>query len=102
MLTKLLVLTTLLVPASGAPRAAATSAHASPAVAPAVSALFFPGLFLQNDAAGKVVTAETVVAEVQKFYRNTTNLTAKFRQTTVQKAFGRKETSDGKVFIKKP
>jgi outer membrane lipoprotein carrier protein len=72
MLTQLLVLTSLLLP---------------------------PNLFFQPK---KVVTAQDVVTEVQKFYKSTTNLTAKFRQTTLAKAFGRKEVSDGMVYIKKP
>lgn len=46
--------------------------------------------------AGKIVDA------VQKFYQDTPQFTATFRQTTVLGTFGRQQTNDGKVYLKKP
>jgi len=46
--------------------------------------------------AGKIVDA------VQKFYQDTPQLTAKFRQTVVSGTFGKTTISDGQVYLKKP
>lgn len=46
--------------------------------------------------------ANGVVDKVQAFYVDTAHLRAKFRQTVVNKTFGRKTISDGRVYIKKP
>ncbi len=58
-----------------------------------------------NLAGTRVATAATaaeVVAEVQKFYADIKQVTAKFRQEVTNATFGKKSTSDGKVWIKKP
>ncbi len=47
-------------------------------------------------------TASDVVDEVQKFYKDIKQVTAKFRQEVVNATFGKSTTSDGKVWIKKP
>ena len=46
--------------------------------------------------------ASTIVNEVQRFYRSTQQLTAKFRQTTMNKTFGIPKANDGRVYLKKP
>ena len=46
--------------------------------------------------------ADKVVDAVQKFYQATPQFTAKFRQTTVLGAFGKTQTNDGRVYLKKP
>jgi len=46
--------------------------------------------------------AVKIIDEVQKFYQATPQLTAKFRQTTTLGAFGRSQTNDGQVYLKKP
>ena len=50
----------------------------------------------------QAVTADTIVDQVQKFYQATPQLTAKFRQTTMNATFGVPQVSDGKVYLKKP
>jgi len=62
-------------------------------------ALNLPTLFPQTK---KSPTADEVVDRVQEFYKDTKQLSAKFRQVTFQKVMGRKQTSDGVVYIKKP
>lgn len=47
-------------------------------------------------------SATRVVADVQKFYNQTKQYQAIFRQTYTNKAFGQKTVKDGKVYIKKP
>jgi outer membrane lipoprotein carrier protein len=46
--------------------------------------------------------AQRIVDAVQKFYQDTPQLTATFRQTTVLGAFGKTQTNDGTVYLKKP
>jgi outer membrane lipoprotein-sorting protein len=46
--------------------------------------------------------AEKIVDEVQKFYQDTPQLTAKFRQTVKSGTFGKTTISDGQVYLKKP
>lgn len=46
--------------------------------------------------------ADEVVKGVQDFYKKTSQLTAKFRQTNVNKTFGLPTVNDGKVYLKKP
>jgi outer membrane lipoprotein carrier protein len=46
--------------------------------------------------------AEPVVKGVQNFYKNTQQLTAKFRQSFYNKTFGLPKVNDGKVYLKKP
>ncbi|HKE19051.1 MAG TPA: outer membrane lipoprotein carrier protein LolA, partial [Kofleriaceae bacterium] len=53
-------------------------------------------------AAGSSAEAEKLVDRVQKFYQATPQFTAKFRQTTVLGAFGKTQTNDGRVYLKKP
>lgn len=50
----------------------------------------------------QAVTADTLVGKVQSFYKATPQLTAKFRQTTMNATFGVPQVSDGKVYLKKP
>ncbi|HUS65504.1 MAG TPA: outer membrane lipoprotein carrier protein LolA [Kofleriaceae bacterium] len=50
----------------------------------------------------QAVTANDLVDKVQKFYQSTAQLTAKFRQTTMNATFGLPQQSDGKVYLKKP
>ncbi len=68
-----------------------------------LAVLFFliPPFFPQNKVATPVTSAQ-VVAEVQKFYKNTKQLSAKFRQVTKQKVIGRSEESNGRMYIQKP
>ncbi len=51
---------------------------------------------------GSSAEAVKIVDAVQKFYQATPQLTAKFRQTTVLGAFGKAQTNDGQVYLKKP
>ena len=46
--------------------------------------------------------AVAVAAKVQAFYDRTKDLTARFRQTYTYAGFGRKQTSSGKLSVKKP
>lgn len=46
--------------------------------------------------------AEKIIDEVQKFYQDTPQLTAKFRQTFKSGTFGKTTISDGQVYLKKP
>ncbi len=46
--------------------------------------------------------ADDVVMRVQEVYRNTRQLTAKFRQKVLNKTFGLPSTSDGKMYFKRP
>jgi len=46
--------------------------------------------------------ANQIVDAVQKFYQDTPQLTAKFRQTVVSGTFGKTTVSDGQVYLKKP
>jgi outer membrane lipoprotein carrier protein len=50
----------------------------------------------------QAVTADVIVTKVQEFYQRTPQLTAKFRQLTMNATFGVPQTSDGKVYLKKP
>jgi outer membrane lipoprotein carrier protein len=50
----------------------------------------------------QAVTADAVVDRVQEFYQKTPQLTAKFRQTTMNATFGVPQVSDGRVYLKKP
>ena len=50
----------------------------------------------------QAVTADVIVGKVQAFYKATPQLTAKFRQTTMNATFGVPQVSDGKVYLKKP
>jgi outer membrane lipoprotein carrier protein len=47
-------------------------------------------------------SAAAIVTGVQDFYKNTQQLTAKFRQSTVNKTFGVPKMNDGKVYLRKP
>lgn len=47
-------------------------------------------------------TADEVVDQVQKFYADIKQVSAKFRQINTNATFGRTTTQDGKVWIKKP
>ena len=48
------------------------------------------------------VTAADLVKKVQEFYKATPQLSAKFRQTTMNVTFGVPTMSDGRVYLKKP
>jgi outer membrane lipoprotein carrier protein len=52
--------------------------------------------------AGAAADANKIVDAVQKFYQDTPQLTATFRQTVVTGAFGKTTVSDGHVYLKKP
>jgi outer membrane lipoprotein carrier protein len=69
---------------------AAPAAPAAPASAP-VAASSAPAL----DAAG-------VMEGVQRFYQTTSDFKARFKQTFLNKAHGRTQVSEGRVFFKKP
>ena len=77
-------------------------------VAPATPSLLQASIFDPNALAGiplgqgKRLSADQVVGKVQAFYKDTRQLKAKFRQTVVNKTFGKKNVSDGWVYIKKP
>jgi outer membrane lipoprotein carrier protein len=64
------------------------------------------GVDLTTSTAGMVVasadTADEVVENVQKFYKDIERVTAKFRQTVTNPTFGRTTKTDGVVWIKKP
>ena len=59
-------------------------------------------VFVRPVRVAQAVTATTVVDKVQDFYKKTPQLTAKFRQTTMNATFGVPQVSDGKVYLKKP
>jgi outer membrane lipoprotein carrier protein len=48
------------------------------------------------------MSADTVVAEVQKFYAGIKQVTASFRQSVTNNTFGSTKTSDGTVWLMKP
>ena len=96
-------------PAPRAVKTALAPAAATPAPAPVGLA---PGLRAQavdkasSPTAGAIRVApnaaDEVVKGVQDFYRNTQQLTAKFRQSFYNKTFGLPKVNDGKVYLKKP
>ncbi len=61
-----------------------------------------PALLATVPAVAGRLDADQVVGRVQAFYKKTTHLIAKFRQTYTNKTFGTTTVSDGKVYIKKP
>jgi outer membrane lipoprotein-sorting protein len=52
--------------------------------------------------AAPVSTASDLVARVQAFYAGNNHMTAKFRQELYNPAFGRRTTTDGKMWIARP
>jgi outer membrane lipoprotein carrier protein len=63
------------------------------------------GILVSDTSAVRVAAADdanAVVDEVQKFYADIKQVTAKFRQVVTNATFGRSTTSDGKVWIQKP
>lgn len=76
--------------------AQATPAPAAAPTAPARPSTPAPARPIASAEAAKIVDA------VQKFYQDTPQFTATFRQTTVLGTFGRTQTNDGKVYLKKP
>lgn len=46
--------------------------------------------------------ASQIVSKVQAFYKNTTQFSAVFRQTYVNKGFGDKSIKDGRLYVQKP
>jgi outer membrane lipoprotein-sorting protein len=46
--------------------------------------------------------ANQIVGKVQAFYKNTTQFTAAFRQTYINKGFGDKSIKDGRLYVQKP
>jgi outer membrane lipoprotein carrier protein len=105
-----LVLMTLAIPpaapASAAP-AVAELASAAPAARPMGFVLgaiadILPLQVKPLEVKGDRLGADQVVGKVQDFYKGTSHLRAKFRQTVTNTTFGRTSTSDGRVYIKKP
>jgi outer membrane lipoprotein carrier protein len=47
-------------------------------------------------------TADSVVADVQKFYANVNQVTAQFREYVTVSTFGTTKSSDGKLYLMKP
>jgi outer membrane lipoprotein carrier protein len=87
----------------------AAAAPAQPAVSAAVTAPVSAGVIApswmgsaRKTSVAARLSADEIVQKVQAFYRDTRQLTAKFRQTYTNKTFGKKSISDGKVWIKKP
>jgi outer membrane lipoprotein carrier protein len=75
----------------------------APAIAP--SQAIGSGIVVSTAGGTKVAaapTADDVVKEVQSFYKDIKQVTAKFRQEVTNATFGRSTKTDGKVFIKKP
>jgi outer membrane lipoprotein-sorting protein len=73
--------------------------HASPvrvAQGPTTAKPAPPGANASGAEANKIVDA------VQKFYQDTPQLSAKFRQTVTSGTFGKTTVSDGQVYLKKP
>jgi outer membrane lipoprotein carrier protein len=82
---------------------ASTAALAAPVPATAARAGLFPQV--AQTAPPPVAaepTADEVMAGVQRFYAEVGQVTAKFRQEVVNATFGRNDTSDGVVYLKKP
>ena len=48
------------------------------------------------------LTADALVAKVQDYYKGTSKLTADFRQEYTNSVYGRRSTSDGRLFVVKP
>ena len=61
-----------------------------------------PAVAVRHVRVAQAVTADTIVTKVQEFYQKTPQLTAKFRQQTMNATFGIPQNSDGKVYLKKP
>jgi outer membrane lipoprotein carrier protein len=75
----------------------------APAIAP--SQTIGSGIIVSTAGGTKVAAApkaDDVVKEVQAFYKDIKQVTAKFRQEVTNATFGRSTKTDGKVFIKKP
>ncbi len=77
---------------------------AQPAPAPQAAAPA-PAPVVAKAPAARVATAPTaaeILSGVQKFYAGIENVNAKFRQEVVNATFGRKDISDGQLWIRKP
>ena len=59
-------------------------------------------LLLAPEAGSKDLTAKQVAQKIQKFYEATRDFQAAFQQEYFSKALGRKKSSSGFVYIKKP
>ena len=82
---------------------AAEERDRAPAVAPSLH--LGTGVLVADSAVTRVAaapTADDVVQEVQTFYKDIKQVTAKFRQEVTNATFGRSTKTDGKVYIKKP
>ena len=78
------------------------SLFGSPPTRPAAHEVKPAPVFVRPVRVAQAVTADTIVTKVQEFYKKTPQLTAKFRQTTMNVTFGVPQQSDGKVYLKKP
>jgi outer membrane lipoprotein carrier protein len=67
-----------------------------------ITGLFDLGSLAELPLGQNRMTADAVIDKVQAFYKDTTQLRAKFRQTVTNNTFGTKSVSDGYVYIKKP
>ena len=103
--------------AATAPKAPKTAAKPAPAAAIVIeterrdaapvtpASQWFGTLNIATPAATKVAnaaTADEVVDKVQAFYKDVSQVTAKFRQVVKNATFGRETKTDGKVYILKP
>lgn len=103
-------------PAAKAAEPAPASSHGAPAIvivaedrdrAPTIapSQTLGSGIIVSTAGGTKVAAApkaDDVVKEVQAFYKDIKQVTAKFRQEVTNATFGRSTKTDGKVYIKKP
>jgi outer membrane lipoprotein carrier protein len=87
--------------AGDAPPVLVAQAAPAPAAAPSGKAPASKPPAPARPIAGSADAAKIIDA-VQRFYQDTPQLTATFRQTTVLGTFGRTQTNDGKVYLKKP
>lgn len=76
-------------------------APAKPAALPPVVVAQAPAKPAPAPAPAAVLTADEVVTKLQKFYDDTTDFQASFKQVYTYKAYGRTQKSQGQVFFKK-
>ncbi|HTE56720.1 MAG TPA: outer membrane lipoprotein carrier protein LolA [Kofleriaceae bacterium] len=82
---------------AGAPGGAAPPPAPAPTAKPAAAPTGKPA-----PAPAGARDAERIVDAVQKFYQDTPQFSAKFRQTVLSGTFGKTTLSDGQVYLKKP
>jgi outer membrane lipoprotein carrier protein len=71
-------------------------------VGPKTLLAMLAAILICSTAAAKDLTAGQVADKIQKFYDSTKDFQAAFQQEYFSKALGRKKTSSGFVYIKKP